>query len=155
LAEDTDDLVEDLTARVQKPCALVFGPGTVFTDDDHAVDVQFAATSTERSSNRVEQGDIVFGGHPNANVWPPDHTVRCDLHEMHGDRIASRRVHVIAKIETLEEVVDDRHPMAAVAIRDGQKCKALSSRSAPCGGGKGEVRWNKESPASAWIRKFD
>jgi len=71
LAEATDDLVEDLTAQVQQPSALVCGPGTVFTDDDHAVDVQFAATSTERSSNRVEQGDIVFGGHRNANVWPP------------------------------------------------------------------------------------
>jgi len=44
LAEDTDDLVDDLTARVQQPCALVFGPETVFADDDHAVDVQFAAT---------------------------------------------------------------------------------------------------------------
>jgi len=103
----------------------------------------------------VAQGDIVFGGHRNANVSPPDHTVHCDLHEMHGGHIASRRVHVIAKIETNEEVVDDRRPMAAVAIGDEQNCKARSSRSAPCGGGKGEVRWNEESPASAWIRKFD
>lgn len=73
LADDTDDLVEDLTARVQQPSALVCGPGTVFTDDDHAVDIQFAATSTERSSNRVKQGDIVFGVHRNAMSGPRSH----------------------------------------------------------------------------------